>query len=104
MKKLLLIIIITSLFSEESLISKQDSPCANSELIRLQKIQLDEMTENEFRNFIVLSNDCTISNNYISLHDSLDNKINNVELRKSIVEPWPWIFWILVLHNNLFKE
>jgi len=99
-----LIILFAFLFAENI------SPCENEIYLQLKEIKLDEMTETHFREFLILSNDCSIYENYQLLNDSLNQRIMAIQPHKPVVNNYNTykygtasIIWFLIIHNNFLK-
>ena len=76
-------------------------PCEDERYLELSKIKLDRMTENEFRELIILSNNCEIYKNNQLLSDSLNQKIDKIEPR--VIKRGLSLLWFLIIHNNIHK-
>ena len=104
--KLLYTLIILFAFSFAGNIST----CENEIYLQLKEIKLDEMTETHFREFLILSNDCSIYENYQALNDSLNQRIMDNQPQKSVVNNYNTykygtasLIWFLIIHNYFLK-
>ena len=104
--KLLYTLIILSAFS----FAEDISPCEDEIYLQLKEIKLDKMTEAQFREFVILSNDCSIYENYQVLNDSLKQIIMDIQTHKPVVNNYNTykygtasLIWFLIIHNNFLK-
>ena len=111
MKKVLFIMMIGMMFGQIDTISLlNESPCNNEKYLQLKEIEIETMSELEFKNFILMSNDCSNYNTFQALNDSINSKVNKIPEKNTIIKNYNTykrrglsLLWFLILHNNIHK-